>query len=181
MPQAISRSASWMASFTHDSPCMPIMPRHSGCDAGNPPMPSSVRATGICARSASVRTCSMAPDSMTPCPAKIIGRLALRISSAASASSASPTCSMGCGRLARGLAASKSKIALLISRILGDVDEHRPGPVAARNLKRMADGRRNVFSAAHQKVVLGHGQRNAGNVHFLKRIGSQQLGRHVAR
>ena len=28
-----------------------------------PPRPSSVSATGICARSASVRTCSMAPDS----------------------------------------------------------------------------------------------------------------------
>ena len=28
--------------LTHASPCMPIMPRFSGCDAGKPPMPSSV-------------------------------------------------------------------------------------------------------------------------------------------
>ena len=49
MPKASSRSASWMAWLTQDSPCMPIMPRESGCAAGKAPRPSSVEATGICA------------------------------------------------------------------------------------------------------------------------------------
>ena len=40
--------------------------------------------------------------------------------------------------------------------------------------------RRNVLRLAHQKVVLGHRQRDAGDVHFLKRVGAQQLARHIA-
>ena len=53
IPAAIRRSASWIAWLTHASPCMPIMPKLSACDAGRQPIPSSVIATGICPRSAS--------------------------------------------------------------------------------------------------------------------------------
>ncbi len=42
------------------------------------------QATGICRRSAKVRTWSMAPDSMMPWPARMTGRLAARMSSMAS-------------------------------------------------------------------------------------------------
>src|SRR4029450_1002858 len=58
---------------------MPIMPRFSGCDAGNAPMPSSVVVTGMCVRSANCRTTSMAPEIMMPWPARISGRLIERM------------------------------------------------------------------------------------------------------
>ena len=51
-----------MAVLTHASPCMPIMPRYSGWDAGMPPMPSSVIAIGMCARSAKCWTMPVAPE-----------------------------------------------------------------------------------------------------------------------
>ncbi len=66
-------------------------------------------------------------------------------------------------------------------RVLGDVDEHRPRPPAARNLKRVPDGRRNVFRAVDEEVMLGYRQRDARDVHFLESIGAQHLARHVAR
>ena len=40
------RSACWMARLTWTSPCMPGMPRWSGCDSGKPLIPSSVVITG---------------------------------------------------------------------------------------------------------------------------------------
>ena len=65
-------------------------------------------------------------------------------------------------------------------RILGDVDQHRPGAPAHRNLKCVADRVRNVLCLVHKEVVLGHGQRDAGDVHFLKRVGAEHLAGHVA-
>ena len=40
------RSACWMARLTCTSPCIPGMPRCSGCDSGNALMPSRVVMTG---------------------------------------------------------------------------------------------------------------------------------------
>ena len=65
-----------MAMLTQASPCMPIMPRLSGCDAGRPPMPSSVAATGMLPRSANARSAFSAPEIVTPWPARITGRFA---------------------------------------------------------------------------------------------------------
>ena len=86
MPSAISRSASWIASLTHDSPCIPIMPRLSGWSAGSVPMPSNVIATGTCASSASCRSSSIAPLLKMPWPARITGRFAAASSAVALAS-----------------------------------------------------------------------------------------------
>ena len=53
-PIPMMRSACWMARLTCTSPCMPGMPRCSGCDSGNALMPRSVVMTGMPVRSASV-------------------------------------------------------------------------------------------------------------------------------
>ena len=55
-PTPMMRSACWMARFTCTSPCIPGMPRWSGCDSGKALMPSSVVMTGIPVRSASARS-----------------------------------------------------------------------------------------------------------------------------
>ena len=52
------RSACWIARFTCTSPCIPGMPRCSGCDSGNALMPSSVVMTGMPVRSANTRSSS---------------------------------------------------------------------------------------------------------------------------
>ena len=51
------------------------------------PMPSSVVVIGMLAALASLSTSVVAPDLRMPCPARISGRLALLISSAALANS----------------------------------------------------------------------------------------------
>ncbi len=111
-------------------------------------------ATGICARSASVCTCSIAPDSETPCPARITGRLALRISSAACLSPLSSTRSIGMWAIGPRLGSFKVEDGRALLRILGNVDEHRPRPTALRNLERVADRMRDVLSLVHKEVVL---------------------------
>src|SRR5581483_8871986 len=63
---AMRRSASWIMVLTQASPCMPIMPRFSGWEAGKAPSPRSVRATGISARSARVSSSSMAWETRMP-------------------------------------------------------------------------------------------------------------------
>ena len=99
MPNASSRSARWIALLTKASPCMPIMPRQSGWLSGKPPIPSSVSATGTCAFSANSMSACEDPERMTPAPARISGRSAFAISSAArarlSASGGSSSCSPG--------------------------------------------------------------------------------------
>ena len=87
------------------------MPSDSGCDAGNPPSPNNVDATGIRILSASVRTCAYAPDCSSPCPARITGFFAFRISSAACKIDADSVFSIGCGRCGFGAAAAKSNSA----------------------------------------------------------------------
>ena len=57
-PTPMMRSACWIARLTCTSPCMPGMPRCSGCDSGNALMPSSVVITGMPVRSASARSSS---------------------------------------------------------------------------------------------------------------------------
>ena len=87
---------------------MPIMPRFSRCDAGTPPMPSSVIAIGISARSANCLTIDEAFDRMMPWPARMTGRCAELINSRARAIDAEFTTHSGraCGL---GAAASQLK------------------------------------------------------------------------
>ena len=56
-------------------------------------------------------------------------------------------------------------------RVLGDVDEHRPGPSAGGDRERFANGRRHVARARDQVVVLGDRQRDAGDVGLLEGVG----------
>ena len=83
IPSATIRSDCCTAKLTHASPCMPIIPSDNGCVAGKPPRPSSVCATGMSARSASSRRAFVAPAIITPCPARMTGRFAASINSAA--------------------------------------------------------------------------------------------------
>ena len=61
--------------------------------------------------------------------------------------------------------------------VLGDVDEHRAGAAGGGDLEGFAQGRRDVFGARDEEVVLGDGQRDAGDVDFLKGVGAEHLGR----
>ena len=88
IPSAMRRSASWMAWLTQLSPCIPIIPRFSGCRAGTAPRPSSVIAAGMSARSTSSRTSAVASERRMPWPARITGRLARLMSAAAARYSA---------------------------------------------------------------------------------------------
>ena len=65
-------------------------------------------------------------------------------------------------------------------RILGDVDQHRAGPSLSRNLKGFADGARDVLGARNHHVVLGDRHGDAGDVDFLKRVGTQHLAADLA-
>src|SRR5258708_905734 len=107
--------------LTQASPCMPIMPRLSGCDAGRPPMPSSVAATGMSPRSAKARSTASAPEIVTPWPARITGRFAPGISSAARARSGSA------GAAGAGIAVGHVGGALLVphQRVPDRIVEHR--------------------------------------------------------
>ena len=78
------------------------------------------------------------------------------------------------------MAAAKSKVGGCLLRVLGDVDEHRAGAAGLRDLERFADGGRNIFGARDEEVVLGHGQRDAGDVDFLKGVGAEHLARNLA-
>ena len=64
--------------------------------------------------------------------------------------------------------------------ILGDVDENGPGTAGPGHLKRLTKHRCEIFRARYKVVVLGDGQRDAGDVHFLKGIGAKNLRRNLA-
>ena len=182
MPSAISRSACWIAVLTQASPCMPIMPRLSGCDAGNAPMPSSVIATGICA--ALGERAELAPSRcprIRPCPARMTGRSAALISASASRNSALLRRRRRAGRAAAAprppsrTSSDDCCASLVMSMSTG------PGRPAAREVERLADRRRDVGRARHQVVVLGDRQRDAGDVGLLERVGSDQPAADLAR
>ena len=71
IPQAISKSASWIALFTENSPCIPIIPIFNGWLDGTEPLPNKVQPIGIFAISAKeTMTSFVAPEIKIPCPAK---------------------------------------------------------------------------------------------------------------
>ena len=66
-------------------------------------------------------------------------------------------------------------------RILGDVDQHGPGPAALREVERLAHGRRDIVGAPDEVVVLRHRQRHAGDVGFLERVRADEAAADLAR
>ena len=84
-----------MAWFTHDSPCIPIIPMFSGWLAGKAPNPRRVIATGALMRSANARTSFMAPLWRMPWPARMTGFLDASINSTALVNCDRGTSSLG--------------------------------------------------------------------------------------
>ena len=118
---------------------------------------------------------AIAPDISTPWPARITGR------SASSISSPRPrerSLSSGRAVLARprraGAAASQSNSRRRLLRVLGDVEQHRPGPSGSRHREGLAHRRRHISTRVDQVVVLGDRQRDAGDVGFLERVRANQ-------
>ena len=66
-------------------------------------------------------------------------------------------------------------LARALLRVLRDVDQHRSGTSRSRDGERLAHRRRDVVRARDEVVVLRNRQRDAGDVGFLKRVGSDQL------
>src|SRR5450631_931546 len=64
--------------------------------------------------------------------------------------------------------------------ILRDVHQHRAWSSRCSDLEGFADYRGDVFSLGDQEVVLGDGQRNAGDVDFLKSIRAEYLAGDLA-
>ena len=64
--------------------------------------------------------------------------------------------------------------------VLRQVDQHRAGPAAARNVERLVDGARQIGGALHQVVVLGARPGDAGRVALLEGVVADQVCRHLA-
>ena len=65
-------------------------------------------------------------------------------------------------------------------RVLGDVDVDGPGAAGARDVERLGEDARQVVGVADQEVVLGHRQRDAGDVDLLEGVLADQRAGHVA-
>ena len=69
--------------------------------------------------------------------------------------------------------------AALLLRVLGDVDDDRPGTARAGDVERLANRRCDLLWLGHQVVVLGDRNRAAGDVGFLERIAADELRRDL--
>ena len=69
---------------------------------------------------------------------------------------------------------------LLLQGILGDVHVHGPGTPVLRDVEGLGDDPRDVVGVSHEVVVLGHRQRDAGDVDLLERVLADQGRGHVA-
>ena len=180
MPRAMSRSACWTASFTHASPCMPIMPRFSGCEPGKAPMPSSVIATGIVVRSANAfRRSSAAPsDHAVPGEDDGAGRAVDQVEGVADVARARPVVGPVAGRL--GLRGGPVEEARALLGVLRDVDQHRARTAGPRDVEGLAQRRRDLVRLGDQVVVLRDRQRHARDVGLLEGVGADERARHLA-
>ena len=148
-----------------------------------PPMPSSVWATGICVFSAKARRSSQASATRTPWPARMTGRWAWSISRAAVLSCLGWPSKFG---LKPGSPADDLLVAgvrrrrLLLQGVLGDVHVDRAGAAGARDVEGLGEDSRQLVGVAHQVVVLGHRQRDAGDVDLLEGVLADERGGHVA-
>ena len=64
--------------------------------------------------------------------------------------------------------------------VLGDVDHHRPGPAARRDVERLVQHPRQVGDVLHQVIVLGAGPGDADGVAFLEGVVADEMRRHLA-
>ena len=69
---------------------------------------------------------------------------------------------------------------LLLQGVLGDVDVDGTGAAGAGEVERLGDDVRDVVGVPDQVVVLGHRQRDAGDVDLLERVLADQRAGHVA-
>ena len=156
------------------------MPRLSGCDAGTPPIPSSVTAIGMPARSASSEHVALgarlhdAVAGENQRPLGVVDQLD-RVAVVAVAGQRFVV-RLGQVRLGR----RPVHLAARLLRVLRDVDQHRARAARLRDGERLENRRRDVLRARHQVVVLRDRQRDARDVGFLKRVGSDQLAAHLA-
>src|ERR1700693_61417 len=66
-------------------------------------------------------------------------------------------------------------------RVLGDVDQYRPGSTRARDVKCLMENARQIRSTTHPIIVLGDWQCDAGDVGLLESVLSQHRARYLAR
>ena len=64
--------------------------------------------------------------------------------------------------------------------VLGDVDQHRPGPPGGGEVERLLDRQREIGHVLDEEVVLHAGARNAHRVDLLERIQPDGVRRHLA-
>ena len=69
---------------------------------------------------------------------------------------------------------------LLLQGVLGDVDVDGTRPAGAGEVERLGDDVRDVVGVPDQVVVLGHRQRDAGDVDLLERVLADQRAGDVA-
>jgi hypothetical protein len=67
-----------------------------------------------------------------------------------------------------------------IDDVLGDVDQHGPGPPGGREVEGLADHERDVLGLRDELVVLGHRAGDADGVALLEGVGADGPERHLA-
>jgi hypothetical protein len=67
-----------------------------------------------------------------------------------------------------------------VDDVLGDVDEHRPGPARRGDVERLADRAGDVGGVGDEEVVLGDRLGDAGGVALLEGVAADGGGRHLA-
>ena len=81
----------------------------------------------------------------------------------------------------RGCGCGEIEISRALLRVLGDVHEDWTWAAGTRDEEGFAKDRGDILRAGDDVVVLGDGQRNAGDVDFLEGIGAEELGGYLAR
>ncbi len=86
---------------------------------------------------------------------------------------------MGTVRLCRRRCEIEVRARLL--RVLGDIHQNWTWPSRIGYAEGLPQRRRDVLRAGDEVVVFRNRQRHTGNVHFLKGVGAEQLGRNLSR
>ncbi len=173
------RSACWIARLTCTSPCMPGMPRCSGCDSGKPLMPSSVVITGMPVRSARRAQLLVGAGQDDAVAGHDERPLGLRDEPSASASAVGATADGGTTVRRSGCASCRrppvpsAHVRLRLLHVLGDVHQHRPRPAFHRDGQRLAHRVGQVLDVLHQHAVLGDRLGDADDVGLLERVAAR--------
>ena len=65
-------------------------------------------------------------------------------------------------------------MALRHENVFGNIDQHRTGPAAGGDIKRLVHDLRQLGHVLHHEIVLGAGARDAERVGFLKRVAADE-------